>query len=112
MLVDITLPLCRGRVISFPNGSKSWVNFKYERLPNMCYWCGRLDHNDRDCELWIESKGTLTTEQQQFGSGLRAPSYKTAGFLKAELGMHKAKRWWRNQMKQSQRRKWNGQVEQ
>ena len=79
VLVDITLPLCRGRVISLPNGSKSWVNFKYEWLPNMCYWCGRLDHNDRDCELWIESKGTLTTEQQQFGSSLCAPPYKTAG---------------------------------
>ena len=79
VLVDITLPLCRGRVISLPNGSKSWVNFKYERLPNICYWCGRLDHNDRDCELWIESNGTLTAEQQQYDSRLRAPPYKTAG---------------------------------
>ena len=67
VLVDITLPLCRGKVISLPNGSNSWVNFKYKRLPNVCYWCGRLDHNDRDCELWIESNGTLTTDQQQFG---------------------------------------------
>ena len=38
-----------------------------------------MDHNDRDCELWIESKGTLTIDQQQFGSNLKAPSYKTAG---------------------------------
>ena len=62
VLVDITLPLCRGRVISLLNGSNSWVNFKYEWLPNVCYWCGHLDHNDRDCELWIESNGTLTTD--------------------------------------------------
>ena len=40
VLVDVTLLLCRRRVISLPNGSKSWVNFKYERLPNVCYWCG------------------------------------------------------------------------
>ena len=32
VMVDITLPLCRGRVISLTNGSKSWVNFKYEWL--------------------------------------------------------------------------------
>ena len=51
VMVDITLPLCKGRLISLTNGSKSRVNFKYEHLPNVCYWCGRLEHNDRDCEL-------------------------------------------------------------
>ena len=76
---DTTLPLCRGKVISLTNGSKSWVNFKYERLPNVCYWCGQLDRVDRDCVLWIKSKGMLTTDQQQFGPNLRAPPYKTAG---------------------------------
>ena len=37
VVVDTTLPLCRGRVITLPNGSKSWVKFKYERLPSICY---------------------------------------------------------------------------
>ena len=38
--IDVTLPLCRGRLISFENGDKGegWVSFKYERLPNICYW--------------------------------------------------------------------------
>ena len=53
VVVDVTSPLCRGRVITLPNGSKHWVKFKYERLPSICYWCGCLDHNDRDCDLWI-----------------------------------------------------------
>ena len=64
VVVDTTFPLCHGRVIMLPNGSKSWVKFKYERLLSICYWCGHLDHDDKDCDLWIQSNGTLTTEQQ------------------------------------------------
>ena len=79
VLVDITLPLCRGRVITLENGEKSWVRFQYERLPNMCYWCGRLNHDDKECELWIQSRGSLTTDQQQFGSYLRATPFQTGG---------------------------------
>lgn len=62
VVVDINLPACRGRVITLPNGSKSWVKFKYERLPSICYWSGHLDHDDKDCDLWIQSNGTLTSE--------------------------------------------------
>ena len=53
-------------------GEKIWVNFRYERLPNICYWCGYFDHSDKDCDIWIESKGTLQISFQQFGSWLRA----------------------------------------
>lgn len=49
--------------------------FKYKRLPNLCFWCGRLSHGDRDCPLWLQSKGTLKEEDQQFGPSLRATPY-------------------------------------
>ena len=77
--LDLNLPLYRGRVITLAEGGKSWVSFKYERLPNLCYWCGRLDHDDKNCELWIQSKGTLKAEEQQFGSHLRATLYTFTG---------------------------------
>lgn len=32
VVVDISLPLCQGKVITLPNGSRNWVKFKYERL--------------------------------------------------------------------------------
>ena len=38
--VDISLPLCKGRVLSIEDGEEHWVTFKYEHLPNICYWCG------------------------------------------------------------------------
>ncbi|KAK9992096.1 hypothetical protein SO802_027081 [Lithocarpus litseifolius] len=77
--LDINLPLCRGRVITVANGEKPWVRFQYERLPNMCYWCGCLSHNNRDCEVWIQSRGTLTPEQKQFGPHLRAKPFMPGG---------------------------------
>ena len=71
--IDLSLPLCRGRLVSIGEGGKQvWIAFKYERLPNLCYWCGRLTHDDRDCDLWIDSEGTLKPEQREFGPNLRA----------------------------------------
>ena len=73
--MDVSLPLCRGQVISMDKGKKSWVTFKYEHLPNICYWCGKLDHSDHDCEIWLDSDGSLAETQKQFGLSLRAPPF-------------------------------------
>ncbi|XP_075654803.1 uncharacterized protein At4g02000-like [Castanea sativa] len=51
--VDISLPLCRGQVLSIEDDEEHWVTLKYERLPNICYWCGCLDLSDKDCDRWI-----------------------------------------------------------
>ena len=59
VMIDITWPLCRGRVITL-----DWVQFRYEHLSNLCFWCGRLNHADKNCELWLQSKGTLKVDQQ------------------------------------------------
>ena len=49
-LIDISQPLCRGRLITLEDSKAHWVSFNYERLPNLCYWCGCLMHDDKDCE--------------------------------------------------------------
>ena len=72
--IDVFQPLCRGRVIRLEDNEKVWVTFRYERLPNFCYWCGCLDHGDKECDLWIQSKGNLQKSSQQYGSWLRATS--------------------------------------
>ena len=74
--INISLPLCRGSVITLESGEKSWVLFKYERLPNFCFWCGKLVHGDRDCLLWTKSKGALKVEQREFNVLLKAPPYR------------------------------------
>lgn len=73
VLINISDPLCRGRLVGF-GGSDTWLSFKYERLPNFCYWCGCLTHADKDCPVWLRSKGSLKIESQQYGSWLRASS--------------------------------------
>lgn len=86
--VNQSIPLCRGREIAGRDGSASWVNFKYEQLPNICYWCGRLTHHDKDCTSKLRRRGTTHVDEKQFGSWLRAstlnPSWRTvirvAGF--------------------------------
>ena len=75
--VDTSKPLCRGRKLRREDGEIGWIRFKYERLPILCYWCGRLSHSDKDCELWIKSNGTLSESDRQFGAWLRAPFFNT-----------------------------------
>lgn len=70
--VDVTKPLCRGRKIGLCNGEEIWVSFKYERLPNLCYWCGQLTHHDNECFVWLKRKGSLRESDKQFRSWLRA----------------------------------------
>ena len=71
--VDVTRPLSRERMVLVGQSREKWVSFKYERLPNICYWCGCLNHDDRDCEVWLNSEGSLKVEEQKFGPWLRAP---------------------------------------
>lgn len=72
--VDTSKSLCKGHKICLEDGTVSWVRFKYERLPNLCYWCGLMTHSDKDYDLWVQSCVNLTKRNQQFSSWLRAPA--------------------------------------
>ena len=78
VVVDISKPLCRGRKIYWDKDNEGWAAFMSERLPNICYWCGSVSHDDKDCSLWLRSKGTLTVAEQQFGPWIRAPLFNPA----------------------------------
>ncbi|KAL2929579.1 DNA topoisomerase 1 [Bienertia sinuspersici] len=42
-------PLRRGFKIAVRTNTTKWVDVKYERLGDFCYFCGRLGHTDKDC---------------------------------------------------------------
>jgi hypothetical protein len=70
--VDITKPLNRGRKIGLANGGEGWASFKYERLPNFCYWCGIPTHGERDCEDWLKTTEEEKEKEPEYGVWLRA----------------------------------------
>ena len=73
--VNIQKPLCRGRVVSLDDGKDLWIPFKYERLPNLCFYCGCLTHDDRSCNARNESEVNLTPEKLQYGPWIKAPPF-------------------------------------
>ncbi|MBA0706383.1 hypothetical protein Golax_018496 [Gossypium laxum] len=47
--LDVQKPLRRGIFVSIDNINKSWISFKYEKLPMFCFGCGRMGHSLKDC---------------------------------------------------------------
>lgn len=45
-------PLQRGLFLNDSAGRRTWVYFRYERLPEFCYWCGYIGHSEKDCSGW------------------------------------------------------------
>lgn len=76
VLLDITLPLCRGHKVRLGEHGLKWVDLKYERLPIFCYLCRRVDHDERECMQGLRSNNTLRPEEKQFGQWLHATSDK------------------------------------
>ncbi len=70
MRLDISQPLCRGRKVGLGD-QDYWVSFKYEWLPNFCYWCGLLTHDEKECEIWLRFKCSFSTTDQQYRTWLR-----------------------------------------
>nr|XP_023913473.1 uncharacterized protein At4g02000-like [Quercus suber] len=73
--IDISQPLSRGRFVDLGGSDPLWISFQYERLPVYCYWCGILNHDEKDCQTWIDSGGSLKKEEQQYGPWLRASAH-------------------------------------
>ena len=46
--IDVTKHLVRGKRVTIEMGESRWINFKYEKLPNLCYNCGMHSHVLKD----------------------------------------------------------------
>ena len=73
--VNVSRPLNKGRIVLLGNEEEVWVTFKFEKMPNFCYWCGMVSHNANECSIWLSNKGSLSLDQQEYGSWLRADPF-------------------------------------
>lgn len=71
--LDITKPLMRWTLLNL-QGNQNWISFKYERLPNFCFRCGIIKHNESRCMKVATNMSLHLGDQNQYGVWLRAPS--------------------------------------
>ena len=49
--LEIDKPLRRGAYITSSVGERLWLSFSYERLPRVCFICGKLGHDNKHCPM-------------------------------------------------------------
>lgn len=84
VMLDVIVPLIRGTSVVM-GGNKTAVLFCYEKLYDFCYFCGRLNHVDKDCLLSFDVSGGGGRRGRQFGPWLRAEGRRGISF--AEVGV-------------------------
>ena len=76
MRVRVALPISKpirwGGFIAGSDGGKSWVSFKYERLPLFCHYCGILGHDLKHCAAHCAVEKAGGRIEYQYGDFLRA----------------------------------------
>ncbi|KAH7864429.1 hypothetical protein Vadar_029522 [Vaccinium darrowii] len=67
--IDINNPLPKGFWMKGKEGFNKdrWISFKYENLPDYCYACGRVGHDQRSCKNSSREEG----EKSGYGPDLR-----------------------------------------
>ncbi|XP_030974808.1 uncharacterized protein LOC115994718 [Quercus lobata] len=79
--LQLDKPLCRGGYVTNLEKKRTWVTFKYERLPSVCYGCGKIGHDERHCATPPNDR----TAERQYGDWIRAD-----GIHKASQGREKS----------------------
>jgi hypothetical protein len=69
--LDLSKPIPRGHKLKI-QGETTWVYFKYERLPRLCFLYGLIQHGGRGCEK--RQGPNKQGSETQFGPWLRVPS--------------------------------------
>uniref|UniRef100_A0A803P950 Reverse transcriptase domain-containing protein n=1 Tax=Cannabis sativa TaxID=3483 RepID=A0A803P950_CANSA len=58
-LLDVNKPLRRGiniRFLKIGREFTKWLDFKYKRLPDFGFYCGKLDHTRKYCQAYLQKR--------------------------------------------------------
>lgn len=72
--IDVRRPLKSKMKMKKSGGDWIWINFKYERLPSFCFYCGIIGHSEKFCEALFDSP--LEHNERKYDSSLRAQARK------------------------------------
>ena len=84
--LPIAKPLRRGAYIADLDGARTWVKFKYERLPLFCYYCGFLRHDLKHCAKHFEAQKSGEVVEYQYGEWLKANGGRSRSPSKRDMG--------------------------
>ena len=80
--IPLSKPVRRGGLIAGLDGVKYWVNFKYERMPLFCHYCGLLGHDTRHCASFYAATKNVGEVECPYGDWLRAGGLRTGSPVK------------------------------
>ncbi|XP_057747435.1 uncharacterized protein LOC130966635 [Arachis stenosperma] len=66
--MNINTPFMKGTNVGSMKDGLTWVNFKYERLPTFCYYCGKAGQEENNC-----GKGKQDEERGMYKSKSLGP---------------------------------------
>ncbi|KAK3437924.1 hypothetical protein EUGRSUZ_C02564 [Eucalyptus grandis] len=75
--INLEMPLKTGVLLNQEN-KRLWVEFKYERLPNYCYSCGKIGHYASNCkDIPYETSGLAENLLGRFDDDEKVPKTPT-----------------------------------
>ena len=88
--LPITKPIRRGGFLIGSDGERHWVDYKYERLPVFCHFCGILGHDLKHCPAHYEESKRSTALDYQYGDWLKATNGRNRSPLRQRTSTHGA----------------------
>ncbi|KAH7835506.1 hypothetical protein Vadar_026778 [Vaccinium darrowii] len=72
VVMDISKPLKRGCMVKLSSATPLWVEFRYERLPSFCCYCGLVSHDTHSCDKRFFDMENDELKDSQYGAWIRA----------------------------------------
>ncbi|KAH7855261.1 hypothetical protein Vadar_023005 [Vaccinium darrowii] len=86
--LSLDKPLKRGSNIVLGKGSRHWLDYKYERVNVVCFYCGLIGHDMNGCSTREEDEKLGQARPNKFGEEIKAGSgvRKGVGISAVEVG--------------------------
>ncbi|KAK9267888.1 hypothetical protein L1049_010325 [Liquidambar formosana] len=69
--INVNNPLKSGFSLKRGNLPEAWIQFKFERLSDFCFLCGRLSHCSKDCSFVLPALSDRPKSLRSFGPWMR-----------------------------------------